>query len=163
MTKEYFVNEGGIIGSQNNTFNSSSEDFFKVREIIMKASKSQTPQQKLENNLFSLKLDLEDYLNDKNPEKVLLVGTFLKELMSIYKIKHRTFASYIGLSESNLSAIIAGRRKINNDLALKLGHIFKTEADIWINIQNKNDLLMIKREDNSKYTKYKLEDLVYPA
>jgi len=72
----------------------------------------------------------------------------------------KTFAEYIDYQESNLSAIFKGRRKINPDLAIKLGEIFHLDPAIWLQIQNKNELIEILNQDKEKYEKYKLEDLL---
>lgn len=100
------------------------------------------------------------YLNNKNLENIIFSGEFLKELIDVYNIKHKDFANYVDLTESNLSFILAGKRKINNDLSFKIASIFKIEADIWINIQNKNDLFLIKSKNHDKYKKYTIKDLV---
>ena len=41
------------------------------------------------------------------------------------RIKKKAFAEYIDYKESNLSAIFKGRRRINPDLAIKFGEIFR--------------------------------------
>ena len=65
MTRKPIINEGGIIGTLNNPFNASSDDFLKVREIIIKASMAQSPREKRENIIFSLRLRLESYLKQR--------------------------------------------------------------------------------------------------
>lgn len=153
-------NKGGFIGSDNNSIDILSDEYKNLQKIITTASKSQSKEQILSNQVFSFKLDITNYLNEKKLKNIIIAGKFLQELIDIYNIKHRDFANYVGLTESNLSSIISGKRKINNNLALKLAQIFKIDADIWINIQSKNDLFMIKKENINKYEKYNIKDLV---
>lgn len=153
-------NKGGFIGSDNASIDILSDEYKNLQKIITTASKSQSKEQILSNQVFSFKLAITNYLNEKKLKNIIIAGKFLQELIDIYNIKHRDFANYVGLTESNLSSIISGKRKINNNLALKLAQIFQIDADIWINIQNKNDLFMIKKENINKYEKYNIKDLV---
>lgn len=153
-------NKGGFIGNDNASIDILSDEYKNLQKIITTASKSQSKEQILSNQVFSFKLAITNYLNEKKLKNIIIAGKFLQELIDIYNIKHRDFANYVGLTESNLSSIISGKRKINNNLALKLAQIFQIDADIWINIQNKNDLFMIKKENINKYEKYNIKDLV---
>ncbi|MFN8672765.1 MAG: hypothetical protein U0457_11885 [Candidatus Sericytochromatia bacterium] len=154
------INEEGIIGSQNSFIDISSNEYKKMQELLSQEYNKQTKKQILDNNIFSLKMKINHYLNDKNIIKIVFLGEFLKELIDIYDIKHKDFANYVDLTESNLSSILSGKRKISNDLAFKLDSIFKIDANIWINIQNKNELLLIKNKNVNKYKKYTIKDLV---
>lgn len=87
----------------------------------------------------------------------------MKEYVKILGIKNKAFAEYIGYRESNLSALYNGTRKINIDLALKLGKLFKINPTLWIHIQSKNELKRIRRENEKKYQKYSIEDLLKQA
>lgn len=95
-----------------------------------------------------------------NQKKIIQVGEFLEAYMEALKVKKRTLAEYIDYKESNLSAIFKGKRKINIDLAIKLGEIFRVDPALWLHIQSKNDLLEIIDRDKEKYQKYRLEDLL---
>jgi len=90
-------------------------------------------------------------------------GWFLKEFLNQLDIKKKSFAEYLGLQESNLSALFKGKRKINIDLAIKLGTIFKIDPILWIHIQSKNELIRLHHEKRKEYKKYKLSDLLKKA
>jgi addiction module HigA family antidote len=96
----------------------------------------------------------------RNPEELKPAGYYLEKYIEALGIKKKDFASYIGYQESNLSAILKGRRSISTDLAIKLGEIFQIDPALWLNIQSKNDLLKIIQRDKKKYNKYSLEDLL---
>jgi addiction module HigA family antidote len=81
-------------------------------------------------------------------------------LVEIIGVSHKEFADYIGYKNSNLSALYSGKRRVNYDLALKLGAIFNIDAFLWLNLQNKTELLEIGEESGEKYQKYSLADLL---
>lgn len=100
------------------------------------------------------------YVSEKNPSERIEVGEFLKRHLRAIKVKNKDFASFIEMEESNLSSIIRGRRKINTDLAFKLGALFDLSPDLWLLLQSKNELLGVDKERRIFYKKYKLEDLL---
>lgn len=157
---EKFINEGGINGLGTGLVNTNSNDFKLLQQKIIQTAQQRSSYQKMDDNLFSIKRQMLAYFNQQQPEETIAVGYFLNRLVKVLKIKNKTFAAYIEYNESNLSALYKGRRKINSDLAIKLGHIFNIAPDLWLNIQNKNELLLLKKAHKTKYAKYKLEDLI---
>ena len=81
-----------------------------------------------------VKYRMYSYLNNRSSEDFIPVGSFLKELVEIIGVSNKDFATYIGLKNTNLSAIYAGKRKINHDLAMKLGYIFDINPALWLHI-----------------------------
>ena len=161
-TKKKIFNEGGIQGLGIDVVNTNSLEFKYLQEKIIEASKKQSKKEVLENNLLSLRFQMESYLLGKD-EEIIEVGYFLKELVKVIKIKNKVFAEYIGSKESNLSALYNGTRKISIDLALKLGRIFRIDPTLWIHIQSKNELMKMKEENERKYHKYNIDDLLKKA
>lgn len=158
--EENIVNEGGINGSGTSFFNISDEELDILDKKVKAVYQNQTSEQKLKNKITSLRYKMEDYLEQNDSEKLILVGNFIKEILDIINIKNKVFAEYIGLSKQELSKVINGRRKLNSDLALKIGSIFNIDPYLWLDIQNKNELFMLKKESNQEYKRYKLEDLL---
>ncbi len=58
-----------------------------------------------------------------------------------FNLKNKTLARYLDLKEPDLSAVLNGKRRINIDLALKLEQYFGIEAEIWLSIQLKNEVI----------------------
>lgn len=154
--------EDGIQGLGVGIVNTNSKEFKYLQEKIIEESLKQSKEQILENHLLSLRFQMESYLAEDN-ENVREVGSFLKEFVRILGIKNKIFAEYIGYKESNLSALFKGNRKINIDLALKLGNIFKIDPTLWIHIQGKNELEKMKKENENEYHKYTIDDLLKKA
>ena len=160
MSKRKIINEGGIIGTGEGLVNQNSKEFKELQRLIKERSSEQDDFEKIQNQLLSLRFRMESYLNDDNPKELIQAGRFLEEFVDVLNIKKKVFAKYIDYKESNLSGIFKGKRKINTDLAIKFGEIFKVDPAIWLHIQSKNELSEIIERDRAKYKKYTLKDLL---
>lgn len=63
----------------------------------------------------------------------------------------RTLAAAIGVPANRLTEIIAGRRSITADTAIRLGRFFMTDPRFWLNLQMAHDLS--KAEAETDYSK----------
>lgn len=158
---EKFANKGGIIGNPNGVTDTNSEEFKVLQQKILEKANSYTPEEKLDNNLFGLKLRMESYIENEKPFRS--TGDFICELIEAFGIKKKSFATYIGIEDSNLSALLKDRRKINADLAMKFSRISKTDPVLWLSIQTKNELKKVEAEKGKQYDKYSSEDLLKKA
>ncbi len=154
------INAGGINGREDGKVDTNSEEFKELQRVIIEASKKIPPARRKRNLLLSLRLQMDTYLKKENPKEILTLGHFLKQMVEVLDIKHKQFAEYIGYQESNLSALLNDKRKINTDLAMKFGEIFGIRPVVFLHIQSKNELLKIERQEGSKYKKYRLSDLL---
>lgn len=160
MAKKKIINEGGINGSGKGLVNTNSEDFLFLKEQIINASDQQSKKQIAINNLLSLKYQMEDYFRSQHPSETISVGSFLRKFIDILGLKQKLFAEYIGIEDSNLSALLKSKRKLNLDLSIKLSKIFNIPPTLWLSIQNKNELLKFKKKSDAQYEKYNLDDLL---
>lgn len=55
-------------------------------------------------------------------------------------------ARQLGVPANRLSQIIAGKRGVTGDTALRLGHWFRTSAQFWLNLQTAYDLAVAEKE-----------------
>lgn len=72
----------------------------------------------------------------------ILVEDFLTPL----GMSARALAGAIGVPPARVSDIIAGRRGITADTALRLARYFGTTAQLWLNLQTTYDLETTSRE-----------------
>lgn len=151
--------EDGINGLGKGIVNVNSQEFKFLQSMIRQKSEELSDEEKLQNNLFSIKLRMYAYLNQESDELVE-AGRFLDEFIKSIKIKKKTFADYIETKESNLSALFNGNRRINADLAIKLGRIFGLDPVIWMNIQTKNDIAKRENQKEKDYRDYSLQTLL---
>lgn len=163
MNNQKIVNEGGIIGTGEGLVNQNSKEFKELQKLIIARSRALKESEIITNKLLSIRFQMENYLVEDDPEELIEVGRFLEHFIDALRIKKKEFAEYIGYKESNLSAILKGRRKMNTDLAIKFGEIFRVDPVLWLHIQSKNELREIVEKDKEKYKKYKLEDLLKEA
>lgn len=165
MAKENkaFLNEEGINGTGEGIINVNSKDFMGLREAIRIHAENQTKEQKIKYGLTSLRYQMESFISEPSPEKAISAGEFLKRHLALIGVKNKDFANYIDLEESNLSSIIKSRRKINVDLALKLGQIFRLNPDLWLLVQSKNELIGIDESKKAEYHRFRLDELLKKA
>lgn len=162
MSRKTEIIDDGVNGLGRGLVNTNSKEFKELQKSIASKAKSQSKSKILENKLLSLRFKMENYLNSKD-NSFVEVGWFLKDCLRELNIKNKTFAEYIEFKESNLSALFSGKRKINFDLALKLGKIFRVEPTLWIHIQSKNELMKLAKENKQEYQNYNIDDLVRKA
>ena len=154
------INPGGVNGTGRGIVNTNSKDYKGLQAAILEHAKKQTSEDRIRYELISLRFQMESYISEQTPSKIVEVGEYLRKHLKAIKVKNKEFAKYLNLEESNLSSIIKGRRKINIDLAFKLGQIFNHEPNFWMLIQSKNELLRMDKQRRLEYQKYRLEDLL---
>ncbi len=84
----------------------------------------------------------------KSPRRVqthpgdVLAEEYLKPL----DLSARALATAIGVPSNRLTEIIAGRRAVSADTAIRLGRYFKTDPRFWLNLQIAHDLSKAEAE-----------------
>lgn len=71
-----------------------------------------------------------------HPGEILLEEFLLPMGISQYRL-----AKDINVPQRRISEIVQGKRSITADTALRLGRYFKMEAQFWLNLQSRFDLL----------------------
>lgn len=67
-------------------------------------------------------------------------GIILKDELAELGISPTEFARQIQVPPNRISQIIAGKRSITGDTALRCGHWFGSEPQFWLNLQAQYDL-----------------------
>ena len=67
-------------------------------------------------------------------------GEILKEELAEFGITPTSFARQINVPPNRISQIIAGKRSITGDSALRFGHWFRVDPQFWLNLQTQYDL-----------------------
>lgn len=148
------------IGDGTGLINPNSEDFRLLRESIVAEASQVSDEEKRRLRIKGLLYRMESYLEEENPDRLIPAGAFLKQLVEAAGVSHKDFAAYIGYKHANLSALYHGNRRMNHDLALKISHIFTMSPLLWLNLQNKVELLAIHQESEEQYQQYQLNDLL---
>ena len=82
--------------------------------------------------------------------RVVLPGDILKDELAEIGITPTAFAREIDVPPNRISQIIAGKRSITGDTALRFGHWFGVEPQFWLNLQSQYDLALAERETGEK-------------
>ena len=72
-------------------------------------------------------------------------GEILKEELEELGIAPTAFARQIGVPPNRVSQIVAGKRSITGDTALRLGHWFGTDPQFWLNLQTQYDPVQARK------------------
>ena len=72
-------------------------------------------------------------------------GVILKDELAELGVTPTAFARQIDVPPNRVSQIIAGKRSITGDTALRFGHWFGVEPQFWLNLQMQFDLAAAER------------------
>ena len=77
-------------------------------------------------------------LKPAHPGKLLL-DEFIKPMnLTVYRV-----AKDSGIPQSSLAAIVSGQRSTSAETATRLGLYFGVDAQFWLNLQTRYDLMML--------------------
>ena len=75
-------------------------------------------------------------------KRIVHPGLILKDELTELGVSPTEFARQINVPANRISQIIAGKRAITGDTALRCGHWFGTEPQFWLNLQAQYDLAL---------------------
>ena len=73
-------------------------------------------------------------------KRVVHPGEVLKDELVELGVTPTEFARQIAVPPNRVSQIIAGKRSITGDTALRFGHWFGMDPQFWLNLQSQFDL-----------------------
>jgi addiction module HigA family antidote len=82
--------------------------------------------------------------------RIVHPGAILKDELDGLGITPTEFARQIQVPPNRVSQIIAGKRSISGDTALRFGHWFGTEPQFWLNLQAQFDLAIADRQTGER-------------
>jgi len=77
----------------------------------------------------------------------------LEEFLRPMDISQYRLAKNISVPQRRISEIVQGKRSITADTALRLGRYFGMEAQFWLNLQSRYDLLKAEVELDKRLDK----------
>ncbi len=78
-------------------------------------------------------------------KRVVHPGEILKDELAELGVSQTTLARQIAVPPNRISQIIAGKRSVTGDTALRLGHWFGVDPQFWLNLQTQFDLVTAER------------------
>ena len=79
-------------------------------------------------------------------KRVVHPGEVLKDELEELGVTPTAFARQIQVPPNRVGQIIAGKRSVTGDTALRLGHWFGIEPQFWLNLQAQYDLVAADRQ-----------------
>ena len=77
----------------------------------------------------------------------------LEEFLKPMEITQYRLAKSINVPQRRIGEIVQGKRSITADTALRLSRYFGMEAQFWLNLQSRYDLLITEAEIESRLDK----------
>ncbi len=78
-------------------------------------------------------------------KRVVHPGEILRDELIEMGVSQTTFARQIAVPPNRISQIIAGKRSVTGDTALRFGHWFGVDPQFWMNLQSQFDLVTAER------------------
>ena len=72
-------------------------------------------------------------------------GEILKDELEERGVSPASFARQIDVPANRISQILAGKRAVTGDSALRFGHWFGMDPQFWLNLQAQYDLAMAEQ------------------
>ena len=79
-------------------------------------------------------------------KRVVHPGEILKDELEELGVTPTAFARQIEVPPNRVSQIIAGKRSVTGDTALRFGHWFGVEPQFWMNLQTQFDLVAAEQK-----------------
>ncbi len=79
-------------------------------------------------------------------KRVVHPGEILSDELAEFGITPAAFARQINVPPNRISQIIAGRRSVTGDTALRFGHWFGVDPQFWLNLQTQFDLAIADQQ-----------------
>jgi addiction module HigA family antidote len=85
-------------------------------------------------------------------------GEILEDELDELGITPTELARQLDVPANRIGQIIAGKRAITGDTALRLGHWFGTDPQFWLNLQSQHDLALADRQSGDAIRKLQTRD-----
>ena len=77
-------------------------------------------------------------------------GEILKDELEERGVSPANFARQIDVPANRISQILAGKRAVTGDSALRFGHWFRMDPQFWLNLQAQYDLALAEESVGAK-------------
>lgn len=78
-------------------------------------------------------------------KRVVHPGEILRDELAEFGVSATAFARQIDVPPNRVSQIIAGKRSVTGDTALRFGHWFGVDPQFWLNLQTQFDLAVAQQ------------------
>lgn len=85
-------------------------------------------------------------------------GAILKDELEEIGVTPTEFARQIGVPPNRVSQIIAGKRAVTGDTALRFGHWFGTEPQFWLNLQSAFEIRLAAEKAGDEIARLPVRD-----
>lgn len=79
-------------------------------------------------------------------KRVVHPGEVLRDELTEFGVTPTAFARQINVPPNRVGQIIAGKRSVTGDTALRFGHWFGVDPQFWLNLQSQFDLATAEQQ-----------------
>ena len=90
-------------------------------------------------------------------------GEILKDELDELDITPTEFARQIDVPPNRISQIIAGKRSVTGDTALRFGHWFGTEPQFWLNLQSAFEIRLAEEKTGREIARLPVRRGIAPS
>jgi len=138
-------------------------DIAKLKAQARELASKRSLEQRIQNEMAAIRYEMEEYIaNSDHPSRKITLEKVVNQYLDILDLSFRKFAMSLDTTDGNLKKYLSGERRFNTELALKFGHFFHTEPELWLQVQLKNELFELKTEKRQmkRYRKYDYKKIV---
>jgi addiction module HigA family antidote len=73
-----------------------------------------------------------------------------EEFLCPYGLSASALASRLGVPVNRVTQIVRGQRAVTADTAIRLGYLFRTTPDFWLNLQSRYELELARRQNGAE-------------
>jgi len=138
-----------LSGALTEPFNATPQEMEQIKAAIKKHQEAMSPEEKRQVELIRMEYKIKNYLDaEVTEDEIIIVGEFIKMYLDKINVKQDEFAKHIGISLSYFNKILSGQHNINPELSVILGQLFQIDPKVWVQIQLKNDYILIEKTKN---------------
>ena len=143
------IDKEPLSGALTEPFNATPQEMEQIKAAIKKHQEAMSPEEKRQVVLICMEYKIKNYLDaEVTEDEIIIVGEFIKMYLDKINVKQDKFAKHIGISTSNFNKILSGQHNINPELSVILGQLFQIDPKVWVQIQLKNDYILIEKTKN---------------
>lgn len=151
--------DDGLVGNPDGT-DKNSLGYSKLQDMVKARSKKLTVDEKREIEFNAIRYRMIEYVQNDDTKEMLDAGFFIREYLRAADVKQNVFAQFIDFNPGNLGKLLNGSRKINPETAIILGNVFKIDPQLWLRIQDKNEMVRLNNVKRDAFHKYTIDNLM---
>jgi addiction module HigA family antidote len=96
------------------------------------------------------------YADEMTPGDIFHPGEFVRDELEARNMSQQELADKLDISKSEMSLLLNGHRNITPAIAIQLEKVWRTDAEVWMNLQIRYDIDILKKKYKDALQKTRL-------